>query len=77
MDALQQFLDHRGPIRHQRRGETFPAAPLWASITTAYERRRDLLAERERATADGDPQAAIDAVLAEYAAHGDDGEAAR
>lgn len=48
MDLLQQFLDWRGVIRDRRRGETFPAAQLLASITAAYERRRDILAERER-----------------------------
>jgi hypothetical protein len=66
MDVLQQFLDAHGPIRHHRRGETFPAAQLLASVTSAYERRRDLLAERERAKAE-DPFALYHALEAKYA----------
>jgi hypothetical protein len=47
MEVLQDFLDRRGPIRHQRQGQTFAAADLLAKVTQAYERRRDLLAARE------------------------------
>ena len=67
MDVLQQFLDWRGPIRHQRRGDTFPAADLLAKLSSAFERQHERLLERERQSGStgGDT---IDSIAAEYAA---------
>ena len=50
MHLLQSYLEDRGLIADRRRGVTFPAAQLLVTISAAYERRRDQLAERERAS---------------------------
>jgi len=68
MERLQEWLDARGPISHQRRGTTYPAADLLAKVVSAYERRRDVLAERERAYTGANGAVSLAAIVAEYEA---------
>ena len=64
-ELLQRYLDERGVVRNRSRGDVFPAALLLAQITQAYERRRDVLAERERERSDDDSET-LESIMAEY-----------
>ena len=74
MHLLQSYLEDRGLIAdRRRRGVTFPAAQLLVTISAAYERRRDQLAEQE---ADGAANSGptLDQVVAEIVAAREEGE---
>jgi hypothetical protein len=49
LEALAAYIDARGVIRHQRRGDVFPAAALEEKIAAAYERQAAVLLDRQRA----------------------------
>jgi hypothetical protein len=54
LDRLGSYLEAHGEIRHQRRGEVFPASQLEESITAAFLATQARLEAQQREAA-GDP----------------------
>jgi hypothetical protein len=67
LELLERFVDERGVIRHQRRGDIFPAVQMAEQISRGYLQTQERLEaeRREREYAAGDT---LDSIAAEYEA---------
>ena len=53
IEMLGRYIAERGTvIRHQRRGEVYPAAAMMEKLSAAYEKQFGVLRDRERAAVD-------------------------
>ena len=59
------YVDERGPIRHRRRGELFPAAQELARLLAAHEKRSVELHALQREHGGGRAGESLDAIVAE------------
>ena len=66
VELLGEYIERRGVIRHQRRGDLFPAVGQMDRLTTSIEARLDRLRDRESAKA-ADPHALYRQIEARYA----------
>jgi hypothetical protein len=67
LELLAKWMDDRGLFANRQRGTVFPAVQLHERIATAFERQIAALTQREHVAGRTNPQAQIDAVLAELA----------
>jgi CRP-like cAMP-binding protein len=59
LDRLASYLERKGEIRHQRRGEVFPASALEEKIAAAYLAEHDRLEQQQREAAAPNTQQAL------------------
>ncbi len=72
ISLYSDYVDERGPIRHRRRGELFPAAQELARLLTAYEKRNTELRALQ-SQHDATPADDLASIVAELTAGDEDG----
>jgi hypothetical protein len=65
IERLAAYVEHKGLIRNQRKGDVFPAVEMLARLSTAFERQHALLLEREQAKGNVKPGALLASIVAE------------
>jgi hypothetical protein len=84
LERIASFLEERGEIRHQRRGEPFPVAALEESVTAAFlstQAKLEVQAREagrggRRGAPTGDLAGELEASRRAWDAHGNGGEVA-